>query len=425
MEIQSPKSQPVRGGTGEHTLSRRSFLAGTGAAAAIAAAGPLIAGCGGASGASSSKGSPYPLARPNHPVTWPIAADNKPIASGLSPERGATLKIYNWAAYLNPQVISNFCKKYRCKAEVTTYGTMPEGVEKLRSGELAADVFFPRIDVLGQLQAARLLRPLNHSYIPNIAQAWPEFSNPFYDAGWRYTIPYTVYTTGMTWRKDYVHEDPYRMANAWAMPWQAKYKGKVAVLDDYREGISLGLLKNHIYNLNASSAAQIAVARSSLAELISLVNVHVDLNDFSNVPSGQIWIHEAFSGDMASAAAYMPKGVSVDVIGYWFPPDNKGPVGNDTVTIPRSGQNPVLAHLFLNYLLEVSNALENTSYIGYMQPLNAVTADLLVTSKILPPSLVSTAVTPAMLSRGLRELELAPAVDAEWEQAWQEFSGGL
>ena len=31
------------------------------------------------------------------------------------------------------------------------------------------------------------------------------------------------------------------------MPWQSKYKGKVAILDDYREGISLGLMKNGIY----------------------------------------------------------------------------------------------------------------------------------------------------------------------------------
>jgi spermidine/putrescine transport system substrate-binding protein len=281
--------------------------------------------------------------------------------------------------------------------------------------------------VLGQLQAANLLRPLNHSYIPNIGQAWPEFSNPFYDTGWRYTIPYAVYTTGMTWRKDHVDENPYQMTNtkAWSMPWQAKYKGKVAVLDDYREGISLGLLKNNIYDLNASSPAQLATAKNSLIELTSLVDVHIDLNDFSNVPSGQIWIHEAFSGDMAAAAYYMPKGVSVDVIGYWFPKNNMGPVGNDTVTIPASGQNPVLAHLFLNYLLEESNALENTSYIGYMQPINGVTAAKLVQEKILPPSLSATVVTPAMLSNGLRELELAPTVDAQWEQAWQEFSGGL
>ena len=62
---------------------------------------------------------------------------------------------------------------------------------------------------------------------------------PFYDQGWQYTTPYSIYTTGMAWRKDKVNLTP-----SWNMPWQgAPYKGKVAILDDYREGISLALLR--------------------------------------------------------------------------------------------------------------------------------------------------------------------------------------
>ena len=44
------------------------------------------------------------------------------------------------------------------------------------------------------------------------------------------------------------------------MLWQPKYKGKVAILDDYREGISLGLMKNGIYNLNTTNPSQISAA---------------------------------------------------------------------------------------------------------------------------------------------------------------------
>ena len=38
-----------------------------------------------------------------------------------------------------------------------------------------------------------------------------------------------------------------------------------------------------------------------------------------------------------------------------------------------SGSNPVLAHKFIDYLLDVHNAVENYSYVGYMQPLTTVT----------------------------------------------------
>ena len=149
------------------------------------------------------------------------------------------------------------------------------------------------------------------------------------------------------------------MANPWAMPWQGKYKGKVAILDDYRESISLGLMKNGIFDLNTTDPAQITKSQQdSLQNLAQLTNVHIDNNDYTEVPSGQIWIHHAWSGDMAAAAQYMPKGVPVDVVGYWFPTDGKGPVANDTNTVLRGAQNPVLAHLFLNYMDDLPNVAD-------------------------------------------------------------------
>ena len=357
-------------------------------------------------------------------MTWPTG-DLKPIASGLKPETGATLQVYNWVAYVNQACVNHFAKKYNCKVQVTTFNTMNEAIAKLRSG-LSFDVFMGvTVDVLGQLIASKLLKPLNHSYIPNIAQAWPDFTNPFYDRGWQYTVPYTIYTTGISWRKDLVHENPYAMKNGYAMPWQSKYKGKVAILDDYREGISLGLMKNGIYDLNTTSKARIDLSRHTLQDLDQLVNLHIDNNDYTEVPDGQTWIHHAWSGDMAAAPYYMPKGVPVEVVGYWFPTDGRGPVANDTNTVLASAKNPVLAHLFLDYFLDLNNALENISFNGYMQPLNQITPQRLVKEKLLPPSLMSTAVLPSYFRRGLGELQLPVDADALWQQAWLVASNGI
>jgi spermidine/putrescine transport system substrate-binding protein len=128
---------------------------------------------------------------------------------------------------------------------------------------------------------------------------------------------------------------------------------------------------------------------------------------------------------MAAAGYYMPKGVSVDTVGYWFPTDGRGPVANDTLTIPRSATNPVLAHLFLNYLQDLPNALENISFNGYMQPLNGVTPQRLVKEKILPKSLMSTVVLPSSFRSGLGELQLPVDTDALWQQAWLVASNGI
>ncbi len=404
-----------------HGMPRRKFLGNGLAALAALGAGGALAGC-----ASDLTGSgTLPLPRPNNPVQWPVYDGDTAIASGLERERDATLQIFTWVAYINQACVNAFEKKYKCKAQITTFDTMDEAVSKLRSG-LSYDLLLGATpDILGQLVEGQLIRPLNHSYIPNIEQAWPDFQNPFYDQKWLYTVPYTIYTTGICWRKDLVPENPYAMKNPWTMPWQPKYKGRVAILDDYREGISLGLMKNGIFNLNTTDYRQIALARESLQELSGLVNLLINNNDYSDIPSGQTWITNAWSGDMAAAPYYMPKGVNPDVVGYWFPPDGRGPVNNDTIVLLKSATNPVLAHTFMNYMLDLPNALENISWNGYMQPLNAVTPELMLKEQIIPPSLSSTTVLPSYFRRGLFELQLPVDADALWQQAWLVVSNGV
>ena len=366
-----------------------------------------------------------PLPRPSNPVTWPVAG-NKAIPSGQPPETGATLQVYNWVAYVNQACVNSFAKKYNCKVVVTTFNTMNEALAKLRSG-LKFDVLMgATVDVLGDLIEGKLIQPLNHSYIPNITQAWPDFQDPYYDQGWQYTVPYTIYTTGIAWRKDLVRENPYAMRNPWReMFFQPKYRGKTAILDDYRESISLGLMMNGINDLNTTSKTQIDLSRQTLLRLANLVNMQIDNNDYTEVPTGQTWIHHAWSGDMAAAASYMPKGVPVEVVGYWFPKDGKGPIANDTNTVLTAASNPVLAHLFVNYLMDEPVAVENISFNGYMQPLTAITPELLVKEKILPPSLMSTAVVPTDFRRGYGELQLPVDADALWQQAWLVASNGI
>ena len=413
-------------------FSRRDLLkrgAGLGALAGLAPV--ALAACSGGTGNSTGGGgggggnTGGSLPRPDNPVTWPIYADNKPIANGLPPEQNATVKVYNWVAYVNPQSIKNFEKKYNCKVEVTTFNTMEEAMQKLQTGQLSFDVFIPTVDQLGPLVETKLIRPLNHSYIPNISNAWSEFENPFYDQKWLYTVPYTIYTTGISWRNDHVPGNPAALKNPWSFLWQGKYKGKVAILDDYREGLGLGLMYNGQSDLNTTDATLLTAAEKSLLNLAKLTNVHIDNNDYTNIPSGQMWIHHSWSGDIAAAAQYMPKGVSVDVVSYWFPADGRGPVANDTMAVLSGGSNPVLAHLFLNYFLNTDNALENISYNGYMQPLSGVTPQRLIKEKILPPNLTSTVVLESYFSKGYHELELPATANTTWQQDWLDVTRGV
>ena len=416
-------------------LSRRAFLQkSAGAAFALSGAGALLAACGkgtpapigtggGGSGASASASSALPLARPNNPVKWPIYPDNQPIADGLQPEQNATLKVYNWSDYIYKKVLNDFGKKYNCKIDLSTFNNMDEAIAKIRSGQVDFDIFFPTVDVLGKLIVSKYIRPVNHSYIPNITNVWTEFQNPFYDQGWQYTTPYVVYTTGIAWRTDHVSDDVASMSNPYDIFWNTKYKGKIEILDDYREGISMVLLKNGINDLNTCDAGQLAKAQQDLSSLASTIHPLVNVQDYVDLPTGKTWINQAWSGDMVNAQYYGPKGFDPSVIRYWYQPQ-VAPTFNDLVVSLTSGKNPVLSHLFLNYMLDYNNAMENFSWVGYQPPQTKVTADLLIKQQLIPRTLSTAVVPESIWSTGSRELELDPGCDDQWHTIWEQFKAG-
>jgi spermidine/putrescine transport system substrate-binding protein len=416
---------PRERGISSAPLSRREFIRGMGGAAiALSSAGALLEACG--SGQTTSSSIKLPLARPDNPVTWPLYDDNKAIANGLQPEQNATLKLYNWVEYIYKKVLKDFenkYKKYNVKVQLSTFNTMDEALAKIRSGQVDFDVFVPTVDVLGKLVQLKYIQPINHSYISNITNVWPELQNPFYDRGWRYTVPYVTYTTGIAWRTDHVNEDIAARPNPYDVFWDPQYKGKIEVLDDYRETMGMVLLRNHLYDLNTGSSKQLALVNTQLQQMLSATSPGVNIYDYLHLPTGQVYVNESWSGDTVNAQYYGPKGFDTSVLRYWYLP-KRAPVNNDLLAILSSGKNPVMAHLFLDYMLDLSNAMENFSWLGYQPPQREVNAALLLKQQLIPPNLKTTVVTESIWKSGSRELELSPTVDAAWHDVWSRFKAG-
>ncbi len=250
-------------------LSRRSLLKRGGLLAlAVPGAGAVLDAC--SSSSSSSLPASFKIASPTNPVTWPIPADNRPIAAGMSPEQGATLNLYNYADYIDPKALKSFERKYKStgvKVNVSTFNDEDEALAKLRSGQVDFDIYFPSYDAIGKLTDAGLLQPLNHSYITNISSVWPEFQDPFYDQGWRYSVPYTIYTTGIGWRSDKVTSDIASMANPYDVFWDKTYAHQIAILDDYRSAMAMVLLRNGITDINTGDPAHLALVQKQLLQM--------------------------------------------------------------------------------------------------------------------------------------------------------------
>ena len=127
---------------------------------------------------------------------------------------------------------------------------------------------------------------------------------------------------------------------------------------------------------------------------------------------------------MINAQYNMPAGQSPSVLRYWYPKNGKGAVNQDIFVILRAGKNPVLSHLWLNYMLDLKNAKSNAAFTGYQTPHNGIDPNTMVSDGTIPANLASVVVLPQYFNVGYRELELSPAIDTAWHNVWQEFKAG-
>jgi len=293
-----------------------------------------------------------------------------------------------------------------------------------------ADVTNISLDRVGQAVAGKLLKPVNLDYIPNLKKnVWPQLQSPFYDVESRYTVPYTIYSTGIGWRSDKVKEDISHLDNPWSIFWNSQaYKGYVGVLDDSRESLAMAMLYRDNYDVNTEDPAVIDKALADLKALIPICNPKVNITEYQTLPEGTSYLHEVWSGDMLSAViSYMPKGGDPSTLQYWVPPRGKALVQNDCWAISATTKKPVLAHLFLNYIIDEQVAYDNfTGFTGYQPPQISITPDSLTSKGVIPPNLKTVVLGPEDLgSDALSLMALTPKGQALWQSAYSKFVSGV
>jgi spermidine/putrescine transport system substrate-binding protein len=430
-------------------VSRREFLRrSAGTAIALPTLASILASCTNPRAANQSAINNFNVATPDNPVTLPLVGSA--IPDGMQPEKNATLQIYNWSDYFWKHIIDDFCAKYNCKYQLTTFNNMEEAVSKIQTGQFKFDVFFPTYDVLGKVVDGKYLRPLNHSYIPNLAaNVWETLQDPFYDQKSQYSVPYVVYTTGIAYRRDMlagsltasddlINSSP----NPRALLWDPTYKDKVGVYDSQRDTIAFALQKVGIQDVNTENPADLDKAQAALLDMIQQVNVRTSINDtYARLPKGDYTLTEAWSGDIVAGWGYVSKytEAAYETLGYWYPADHTAPVDNDTMAVGANGDNPVLAHLFLNYALDFQPAMDNFSWTGYQPPQKQADVATLTSTEGLysqisnwappityvPKWMPDAVVTEEALKNGAYRIhELSPAGDALWSNVWQVFQAG-
>lgn len=408
-------------------LTRRDFIRrSAGTAFALSSVGAFLAACQRRETTDDGDGGAADIAfaRPEAPVELPLLDDNPPIVDGLSPEAGP-LRIFNWNDYIYKKVLKRFESEFGVEIEYNQFTGMAEAISKIQNDAVDFDLFFPTADHLRALVLAGRVQPWNHTYLTNFTDnAWPELQDPFYDKGSRYTVPYLTWKTGVGYRRDLIDAEPSGdFASAFGTLWDPQYQGLVGVLDEYRDTMSMALLRNGVGDVNTTDPADIEAAKDALLDLTQSVGAKVNPPDYQALGEGVHALRYAWSGNLNYTRYYLPQGTSPDVLGFYYPPG--GVVGNDVIVLAKDAQNPVLAHAFVNFLFDRTNALDNFSYEGYQPPLVGVELSEWLDTGYIPDNLQTTIVTLEEFGSGQYISGLPPEADQLWQDAWAQYKAGV
>ena len=317
--------------------SRRSLLQGLGAAAV-----GVSLGC-------------SPRARPSRAV-------------GIPGGEGSRLNFYNWDTYVGETTLKDFQAVSGVDVNMSLFSTNDELFAKLRAGNPGYDVIVPSNEFVTQMSDAGMLAPLDHALIPNFTNVGPDFRNPNFDPGRRWSMPYTWLVSGIGYRKSKVHGVP----DSWKWLFDSdRYKGRIAIGSEAADIIRLGA-KYLGHSLVGVTPQVIALVEGMLIrQKRNLKTFHED--DGQNLLlSGDVDLVHEYNGDIAQV---MQEDPDIDFV----VPREGGLLNSDCLCIPKGAPRPVNAHAFINYLLGARAGAEIAGTILYPTP-NAAARTLMPAS---------------------------------------------
>ena len=188
------------------------------------------------------------------------------------------------------------------------------------------------------------------------------------------------------------------------------------------------MLYRQFYDINTEDPAEIEKALADLKALIPICNPKINITEYQTLATKQSWLHQSWSGDLLGAYVnYLPAGDDGSSLRFWSPRPRARGRSRTTAGPSRSTTTkPVLAHLWLNYMLDQDVAFNNfASFTGYQPPQKSMTADALIAKKIVPETLRTAVMGPEDVGAGcLQECTLTSTGQKLWQKRLRQVQFG-
>lgn len=281
---------------------------------------------------------------------------------GCSSNEKKVLKVYNWGAYIDETVISEFEDKYDARVIYDNYDSNELMYTKIQSGEYY-DILVPTDHMVERLIAENLLQPLDLSLIPNLANVYPDLLNRSFDPNNTYSVPYFWGNIGIIYNTQTVDLADLE-AEGWNVLKNTKYADRIYIYDSARDAFMMAQ-KALGYSVNTTDPAEIEAAFEWLKEVNSTTRpIYIDETIIDNMITEQKDLAVDFSGDAAYVISQNPN------MSFYVPQEGTN-IWMDNMIIPANAKEVDLAHKWINFMLDNEVALKNTIYVGYTSPVKS------------------------------------------------------
>ncbi|MUL84382.1 MULTISPECIES: PotD/PotF family extracellular solute-binding protein [unclassified Mycolicibacterium] len=322
-----------------HTgLSRRTFLGGTAAAAAMIG----LSACGNSTSTPTAK-----------------------TANSIEPD--GDLNMFGYSEYISPDVISGFEKEYGVSVKQTYFSTPDEMIAKVAAKQ-PFDITFAPSERIHRMVQSGLLQQVDHDVLTHYDEVLPSFHIPPYNPGDDEAnkliapyvgMPYATGAVGLAWRTDKVT----RMSGSFNDLWnQSEANGHTYLWDDMLMTMQTALVRLGHRPADAGEKELTEAAESIAA-------IRGDMGGFSGadtqmIENGQAWITPVYAGDM-----FVVLNTIANPDRWKFQTNKESMLFNaDNLVVPTAAQHPGTAMAFIDWMLAPENMRRGVEFNGYPVP---------------------------------------------------------
>ena len=301
-------------------------------------------------------------------------------------DREHTLKVYNWADYIDESLLDEFEVWYKEQTgeEVEIIYQLFDINEvmlaKLEKGHEDFDVVCPSEYIIDRMLANDMLLPISRDFgntpdyislvSPFFVEQLAKFDQPDKRAN-DYAVGYMWGTTGLLYNPEFVTDEE---ADSWGIIWDERFNSKVLMKDAYRDIYGCMLMYARYQEVLDGKVSRQELMNDTSDEAIDTVEVLLKAAkqniagwevDFGKemMTKKKAYINVSWSGDAVWA---IEEAAAIGMELRYHVPREGSNVWFDGWVIPKYAVNTKAAAYFINFMCMPENALRNMDEIGYV-----------------------------------------------------------